>query len=192
MIPAALDDERNRLLTLLRNSSVRTGDFILSSGVHSSYYIDARLTTMSGTGQALIGRLGLALLDSVGWHPSAIGGLTLGADPIAHAIAHAAALAGRPLDAFSVRKEFKNHGTGRTIEGPLRDQSDVVIVEDIVTTAESVLRAIAAVSRTRSRVLGVLALVDREQGGTKRLEQEGYPLVAMYRIAELIETGARA
>src|SRR3954468_5036348 len=103
--------EREELANLLRERSLRTGDFILSSGVRSTYYIDGRLTTMSGHGQRLIGRVGLAELDGAGLSPDAVGGLTLGADPVAYAIAHAAAIAGRTLDAFTVRKQPKTHGT---------------------------------------------------------------------------------
>src|SRR5690606_19313538 len=119
--PLISGDDRTLLLELLRARSVRTGEFVLSSGATSSYYIDARLTTMSGSGQLLIGRLGLAAVDAQGWSPEYVGGLTLGADPVACAIAHAAASAGRSLDAFTVRKEPKEHGTGRLIEGNLRD-----------------------------------------------------------------------
>jgi orotate phosphoribosyltransferase len=95
-------DDRARLRELLRERSLQQGDFTLASGARSSYYIDARPTTMSGAGQRLIGRLGLAALDAAGWRPAAVGGLTLGADPVAYAIAHAAALDGRSLDAFTV------------------------------------------------------------------------------------------
>src|SRR5690606_8782741 len=117
--------------------SVRTGDFVLASGRRSDFYVDARRTTMSGEGQMRIGRLGLEAIDNAGWKPDAVGGLTLGADPVAYAIAHAAALAGRNLDAFTVRKQPKEHGTGRRIEGGFREGMDVVVVEDVVTTGES-------------------------------------------------------
>jgi orotate phosphoribosyltransferase len=179
-------EERDRLLGLLRDRSFRTGDFVLSSGARSPYYIDARLTTMSGVGQMLIGRTGLALLDEAGWRPSAVGGLTLGADPVACAIAHAAALAGRTLDAFTVRKQPKGHGTARRIEGPLRDDASVVVVEDVVTTGESALRAIDAVSEIGARVIGVLALVDREQGGREKLLERGFTLKSAFRTTDLL------
>jgi orotate phosphoribosyltransferase len=177
---------RERLLGLLRDRSVQTGDFELSSGARSPYYIDARLTTMSGIGQMLIGRTGLAMLDEAGWRPSAIGGLTLGADPVAYAIAHAAALAGRALDAFTVRKDPKGHGTGRRIEGPLADGATVVVVEDVVTTGASALNAIDAVSEVGARVLGVFALVDREQGGREKLLERGFSLVTPFRTSDLL------
>ncbi|NIP82906.1 MAG: orotate phosphoribosyltransferase, partial [Gemmatimonadetes bacterium] len=103
--------DRERLGELLRTRSIRRGDFVLSSGVRSTYYVDARVTTMSGLGQLLIGRVGLDALDAAGWAPACVGGLTLGADPVSYALAHAAARDGRELDAFTVRKESKSHGT---------------------------------------------------------------------------------
>lgn len=177
--------ERDQLRALLLERSVRFGEFILASGKRSSYYIDARLTTMSGQGQALIGRVGLQLLDELGWQPDALGGLTLGADPIAYAIAHAATLNGRTLDAFTVRKEAKAHGAGRLVEGGFEADMQVVIVEDVITTGESALRAVHAIREGGGRILGVLALVDREEGGRERIEQEGTAVAAMFRASEL-------
>ncbi|HEX6939242.1 MAG TPA: orotate phosphoribosyltransferase [Longimicrobiales bacterium] len=182
-------NDRDELRALLRERSVRRGDFVLASGARSSYYIDGRRTTMSGRGQLLIGRLGLATLDREGWRPAAVGGLTLGADPVAYAIAHAAALEGRTLDAFTVRKEPKAHGTGRRIEGSFTPGIDVVVVEDVVTTGESALRAIAAVEAEGGRVLGVLAVVDREEGGRERLAEAGHSLAALFTASELLAEG---
>lgn len=176
---------RDRLRRLLQERSVLRGDFVLSSGVRSTYYIDARLTTMSGLGQRLIGDLGLAVLDDAGWEPASIGGLTLGADPVAYAIAHAASRAGRELDAFTVRKNAKEHGTGRRIEGNFTPGTNVVIVEDVVTTGNSALRAVQALEEAGGRVLGVLAVVDREEQGRERLERAGYPLIALSTATEL-------
>lgn len=181
--------DRERLRTLLLERSVRRGDFVLASGARSSYYIDARRTTMSGEGQRLIGRLGLAALDDAGWRPAAVGGLTLGADPVAYAIAHAAALQRRALDGFTVRKEPKAHGTGRRIEGPFESGMAVVVVEDVVTTGESALRAIDAVGAEGGRVLGVVTVVDREEGGRARIREAGYDLVALFTAAELLDEG---
>lgn len=159
---------------------------MLASGKRSNYYIDARLTTMSGHGQLLIGRLGLAALDAAGWTPDAVGGLTLGADPIAYAIAHAAALAGRRLDAFTVRKEMKTHGAGKLIEGSFAAGMNIVIVEDVITTGESALRAARSVNEAGGVVQGVLALVDREEGGRERIEDAGYGVVSLERVSELL------
>ena len=179
--------DRDALRDLLRSRSLRRGEFILASGARSSYYIDARVTTMSGEGQLLIGRVGLDALDAAGWEPATVGGLTLGADPVAYAIAHAAAAAGRALDAFTVRKEAKGHGTGRRIEGGFLPDTDVVIVEDVVTTGESALRAIQVIEESGGRVLGVLAVVDREDAGRERLERAGYPLVSLFTASGLLE-----
>jgi orotate phosphoribosyltransferase len=178
---------RHELLELLRTRSLRRGEFVLASGARSNYYIDARLTSMSGAGQRLVGTLGLALLDERGWHPDLIGGLTLGADPVAYAIAHAAALAGRTLDAFTVRKEAKDHGAGRLIEGADVTARSVVIVEDTITTGGSALRAIQAVAEAGGQVLGVLALVDRGEGGTDRLSSAGYDVAALATARELLQ-----
>jgi orotate phosphoribosyltransferase len=181
-----MGNERETLRELLRARSVRTGDFVLASGARSSYYIDARLTTMSGSGQLLIGRRGLAEIDAQGWTPDAVGGLTLGADPVAYAIAHAAAVAGRAIDAFTVRKQAKEHGTGRLIEGNLRADSRVLIVEDVITSGESALRAIRAVQEAGAHVAGVLCVVDRQEGGRARIEADGHAVAALFTAADLL------
>ena len=181
-----MDADREALAALLRANSVRTGDFVLASGRRSSYYVDARRTTMSGRGQLLIGRVGLGALESTGWNPDAVGGLTLGADPVAYAIAHAAAAADKQLEAFTVRKEAKAHGAGRQVEGPVEPGVRVVVIEDVVTTGGSALRAIEALGAFGARVLGVLALVDREEGGREAIEASGHALVSLYRVSELI------
>lgn len=167
------------LRRLLLERSVRHGDFVLASGQHSSYYIDCRLTTMSAEGQVLIGRLGLAAISAAGWRPRAIGGLTMGADPVAYAIAGASWGTGMVIDAFSVRKEAKGHGTGQLIEGNLRAGDEVVIVEDVITSGGSARKAIAAVEGAGARVAGVLAVVDREQGGREALLQDGREVVSL-------------
>lgn len=181
-------DSLSELRALLRERSVKTGDFVLASGRRSTYYVDARLTTMSGRGQVLIGRLGLAAIDEAGWKPAVVGGLTLGADPIAYALAHAATLAGRTLDAFTVRKEAKGHGAGKLIEGGFVPGMSVVVVEDVITTGDSALRAAQAVRDAGGNVLGVLAVVDREEGGRERIESSGYRVCAMARVSELLHT----
>lgn len=176
---------RTRLINLLRERSLTRGDFVLASGKRSSYYIDARRTSMSGQGQALIGTLGLAALRDRGWTPCAVGGLTLGADPVAYAIAHAASLAGASLDAFTVRKQAKTHGTGRRIEGCFEAGDAVVVIEDVITTGRSALDAIAAVRTDGGQVLGVLAVVDREEGGRQAIEAAGFPVTVLVAVTEL-------
>jgi len=176
---------QQRLRELLRERSVSRGDFILASGRRSSFYIDARRTTMSGEGLAVIGALGLARLVARGWAPDLVGGLTLGADPVAYAIAAAARAQGRPLDAFTVRKQAKTHGTGRRVEGCFRPGAAVVVVEDVITTGHSAAEAIAAITAEGGRVLGVLAVVDREEGGRTTLEQAGHPVEVLVTATEL-------
>lgn len=174
---------------MLAERSARRGQFTLASGRTSTLYIDARLTTMSPDGLALIGIIGLEVLREEGWEPDAVGGLTLGADPISYAIAHASALAGgagaRLIRAFTVRKEAKQHGTGRLIEGPFRAGDRVVVIEDVITTGGSALRAVEALRQADARVLGVLALVDRQEGGREALEAEGLSVRALAVAADI-------
>lgn len=165
--------DHERLITLLASRSARRGQFTLASGRVSTLYIDARMTTMSPEGLPLIGRLGLAEIDAAGWRPQAIGGLTLGADPISYAISYASSETSTPLRAFTVRKATKSHGTGKLIEGPFDPSDRVVVTEDVITTGSSALKAVEAVRAAGASVLGVLALVDREEGGRETLEREG-------------------
>jgi orotate phosphoribosyltransferase len=130
-------------------------------------------------GLVLIGRLGLAALQTAGWHPRSVGGLTMGADPVAYAIAAASWAAGSAIDAFSVRKEAKGHGTGRQIEGNFQSGDQVVVIEDVITSGGSAERAIGAVTEAGGRVLGILAVVDREQGGREHLARLGYDVVSL-------------
>lgn len=180
-------DDRQALQALLRQRSLRRGEFTLASGAASSYYIDARTTTMCGRGQLLIGRLGLDALDRAGWAPDVIGGLTLGADPVAYAVAHAAARAGRALDAFTVRKQPKGHGTGRRIEGSFQEGMAVVVAEDVVTSGGSALEAVRVIEEAKGTVLGILAVVDRQEGGRETIQDAGYRLLSLFTAGELLE-----
>jgi orotate phosphoribosyltransferase len=140
---------------------------------------------MSAEGMVLIGRLGTAAIRRAGWQPRAIGGLTMGADPVAYAIAAASHGTDVQMDAFSVRKEAKSHGTGRGIEGNFGVGFEVVIVEDVITTGGSAKKAIQAVEDAGAKVLGVLAVVDRGEGGRAALEGEGREVVALMSAADL-------
>ena len=179
-----------RLLALLAERSVRRGTFTLASGRTSSVYVDARLTTMSPDGLATIGPLALARIAEAGLHPDSVGGLTLGADPVSYAIAYASALAGRPIRAFTVRKEAKAHGTGKLIEGPFASGDRVIVVEDVITTGGSALRAIETVRAANGTVIGVLAVVDREEGGRAAIEAAGVPVIALATAAEVLSKTA--
>jgi orotate phosphoribosyltransferase len=173
------------LRRLLLERSVRRGDFVLSSGQRSPYYIDCRLTTMSAKGMVLIGRMGWEAIRRMGWRPRAVGGLTMGADPVAYAIAAASRGTELEVDGFSVRKEAKGHGTGRLIEGNFGAGDSVVVIEDVITTGGSAVRAVDAVRREGGNVLGVLAVVDREEGGRQALEGQGMNVVALTTAREL-------
>lgn len=141
---------------------------------------------MSPDGLALIGPLGLQAIHDAGWAPDAVGGLTLGADPIACAISYASASGARPLRAFTVRKEPKTHGTGKLIEGPFREGDRVVVIEDTITTGSSARKAIDAVRAAGGVVEGVLALVDREEGGRETLESGGLEVRSLTRASEIV------
>jgi orotate phosphoribosyltransferase len=141
---------------------------------------------MSPDGLSLIGSLGLGLLDERGWDVDCIGGLTLGADPIAYAISYASACSPRPRRAFTVRKEPKKHGTAKLIEGPFVPGDRVAVVEDVITSGGSALRAIDAVQAEGGRVVGVLALVDREEGGREAIEARGIPVAALVRAHDIV------
>lgn len=185
------DSTLSQLVALLAERSATRGDFVLASGRRSSLYIDCRLTAMSPEGQLLIGRAGLADLRASGWTVDAVGGLTLGADPIAYAIAHASALAhergeGALVRAFTVRKEAKAHGTGKLIEGPFRAGDRVVVVEDVITTGGSALKAVDAIRQAGGEILGVLALVDREEGGREALQAAGLEVRALVTASQLL------
>jgi orotate phosphoribosyltransferase len=164
---------------LLISRSVKWGDFVLASGRRSNLYVDARLTTMSPDGMVLIGKLGLECIQSSGWNPDSIGGLTLGADPVAYAISHTSAGTDRALRAFTVRKEPKAHGTGRRIEGPFTQGDRVVVIEDVITTGKSALQAIDAIKAEGGNVIGVLSVVDRQEGGREIIEQHGYTVASL-------------
>jgi orotate phosphoribosyltransferase len=178
--------DKQRLVSLLAKRSARRGSFTLASGKQSSLYIDARLTTMSPDGLSLIGPLGLDAIRSAQWPADSVGGLTLGADPIAYAISYASAHTASPIRAFTVRKEAKAHGTGKLIEGPFAAGDRVVVVEDVITTGSSAARAVEAVRAAGATVLGVLALVDRDEGGRESLEAKGLSVVSLVSAAEIL------
>jgi len=178
-------DNMAALKQLLLERSVKRGSFVLASGKHSDIYVDARLTTMSPEGMLIIGKLGLTTILEHGWHPDSIGGLTMGADPVAFAISHTSALEGTPLRAFSVRKETKAHGTGNQIEGPFQKGDRVVVIEDVITTGKSALQAIDAIERLGGDILGVLSVVDRQDGGREAIGARGYEVIALTNMGDL-------
>ncbi len=178
---------RDQLKHLLLKRSVRFGSFTLSSGGSSTYYIDARRTTMSAEGQVLVGRVGYEIVSQSGLEPTHLGGLTMGADPISYAIAHRSHLEGHPLDGFSVRKEAKHHGTGNRIEGGLDPSSRCLVIEDTLTTGKSTLSAVEALREHGVTVVGVLALVDRSDNAEELFREIGLPLLSFFPVKELLE-----
>ncbi len=184
-----LEASRARLFTVLSERSFEEREVVLASGRRSNFYIDCKQTTLTAEGHLLVGRLLFAELvrAELGAAPFVgVGGLTLGADPMASAVSLTSALAGHPIPAFIVRKEAKGHGTGAWIEGikGLTPGGRVAILEDVVTTGGSAEKAI-----TRAREAGfvvdlVLALVDRQEGGREALEAQGVRLVSMFEKAD--------
>jgi orotate phosphoribosyltransferase len=183
--------EREELKALLLKKSVKTGDFTLASGKKSDLYVDCRVTTLDARGAVLVGtavrELVLGKVKELGLVPRAIGGLTLGADPLALSTAMVSSMAGDepPIQAFTVRKEPKGHGRGRRIEGNFVEGDLVVVVDDVITTGESTLKAIAAVEEEGGKVAFVCVLVDREEGGRAHIESKGYPVAAVFTRSQL-------
>jgi len=173
------------LVKLLRQRSLKFGDFTLSSGRRSPFYIDARLTTMSAAGLRAVGLAGCTAILEAGWEATLVGGLTLGADPVAYAIARESLEGERPMDAFTVRKQVKAHGTGRRIEGCFAAGARVIVVEDVITTGGSAIQAIEAVEQAGGEVAGVLAVVDRLEGGRAAIESAGYDVHALVTLRDL-------
>lgn len=179
-----MPDARNQLLAILRRKSVMYGDFTLASGKKSDFYCDARLTTLDPRGAICLGEAGWELVRSQaekqGITPAAIGGLTMGADPVALAIGIGAARAGVDLQVFSIRKQAKTHGRGKLIEGNFQSGNTVVIVDDTITTGGSTLEAIEKVRAEGGIVAFALVLVDRGEGGKEAIEATGVPVVAIF------------
>jgi orotate phosphoribosyltransferase len=188
----SLDTLRAELLALLRAKSVFYGDFTLSSGRKSNYYIDCRLTTLDGRGAWLIGQLMRALVRreerSRNLRIDAVGGLTLGADPVALATGMVSCQAGdaEPLRVFCVRKAPKGHGQTRLIEGNFKPGDTVAVVDDVVTSGDSTIAALNAVVKEGGRVAFAAVLVDRQEGGREKIEALGCPLLSLFQRDELL------
>jgi orotate phosphoribosyltransferase len=173
--------DRDDLLRVIKEKAVVHGDFVLSSGQRASWYIDLRRVLLSGRAAPLAGRVMLAATADLGY--DAVGGLTLGADPVAAAMLHAAAGQGQILDAFVVRKAEKTHGLQRRIEGPDVAGRRVLAVEDTSTTGASVLTAVDALQEAGAEVVGVAVIVER--GARDRVTQRGLPFRAAYDMGDL-------
>ncbi|GGC03386.1 orotate phosphoribosyltransferase [Cellulomonas carbonis] len=179
---------REQLRDLVRELAVVHGRVTLSSGKEADYYVDLRRVTLHHRAAPLVGHVLLDVMEEAGLGTAeidAVGGLTLGADPVATALLHAAAARGQDLDAFVVRKEGKAHGLQRRIEGPDVEGRRVVAVEDTSTTGGSVLTAVEALREAGAEVVGVAVIVDRGTGARERIEAEGLPYLAVYDLADL-------
>ncbi len=174
--------DRAALMDLVRRLALQLGDFTLASGKKSKYYLDCRKITLDSAGANLIADGMLELMG--GQLPDAVGGMAIGADPITGAIITVAGRSGRVLKGFIVRKEAKQHGTGRDIEGPVQPGQSAIIVEDVVTTGGSSLAAIQKAAAFGLKVRGVLAIIDRLEGGRETLAARGYDLKTLLTIRD--------
>lgn len=182
---------RGRLLAMLRELSVRRGDFLLVSGQRSNVYIDAKLTTCKAAAMPLVGRAFLETMRGRNWSPAAVGGMSVGADPIAAAVARESLEFGPHIDSFLVRKEPKKHGTQKFLEGiEITGPLDVVIVDDVCTTGGSTVQAIERAREAGLHVLGAICLVDREMGAQQAIE-EGLrcPFDRIFTLREVLGEG---
>jgi orotate phosphoribosyltransferase len=174
--------DRQQLIHLVRQLGLKLGDFTLASGKKSSYYLDCRKVTLDSQGANLIAHGMLELLGEK--LPDAVGGMAIGADPITAAIITTAGAQSRKLKGFIVRKEAKQHGTGKDVEGPVNPGESCYIVEDVVTTGGSSLAAIEKVEAFGMKVLGVLAIIDRLEGGAEAFASRGYTLRTLLTIRD--------
>ncbi|HCQ81027.1 MAG TPA: orotate phosphoribosyltransferase [Verrucomicrobiales bacterium] len=181
---------KDNLKKMLLEKSVRTGDFTLASGKKSDLYVDCRLTALDNRGASWIGEVGWSLvkqrIESENLVVDAIGGMTMGADPISLVVGMASAGDEKALQVFNIRKEPKAHGRGRQIEGNFKEGDKVVVVDDVITTGGSTLKAIEAIRAAGGEVVFCLVLVDREEGGRAAIESEGIPVVSIFTRNELL------
>lgn len=175
---------RDELLKLLVTHALKKGDFTLASGAKSTYYINGKQCSLDARGSYLIARIMLAMIaDDI---PNAVGGLSLGADPIVGSMLALAGMEDLALKGFMVRKEQKDHGTKSLVEGPVSEGDRVVIVEDVITTGGSSMKAIRAVEEMGCTVSKVIVVVDRQQGARENLAKEGYHLESIFTVDELL------
>lgn len=175
---------QQELKRLILEKALERGEFVLASGKRSNYYIDLRKLTLDPEGVSIISKLLLERARELG--AEAVGGPTLGADPICGALALLSKLEGKPLQTFIVRKEAKAHGTEKLVEGPLLSGKRVVVIDDVATTGNSLLKSIRAVRELGCEVVGALVVVDREEGASELLAKEGVRLESLVKVSELL------
>lgn len=184
-----MDKKKERLLELIKKEAFSLRPVVLSSGKKSNYYVDCRMITLHPEGATLVAEIFFDMLD--GRDFDALGGLTMGADPIAGAFAVVSFQHNKPKQGFIVRKEQKKHGTQKLVEGPLKSGSKVVVVDDVATTGDSLLAAIDAVEAFGCIVVGVLVVVDRMEGAKEKLAGRGYILESIFTIEDLMGNGPK-
>ncbi|MGQ9609171.1 MAG: orotate phosphoribosyltransferase [bacterium] len=180
----SIKDYEKRLLELIKNHALMIGKFILSSGKESNYYLDERMVTLSGEGAYLTAKIILDMLKNIEF--DAIGGMTLAADPIIGAVIAISYANGKPVNGFIVRKEPKGHGTGKQIEGPISKGLKVVIVDGTMTTGASIIKSIEAVENEGCKVVKVITLIDRQEGGREALKNKGYDFDTIFTKDDLL------
>jgi orotate phosphoribosyltransferase len=176
--------DREPLRRMLLERSMRFGEFVLSSGITSNYYIDVRKTSLHPQGLQWISRLFWELLEPEG--VTAVGGLTLGADPLVAGLMLHSLQVGRPLDGFLVRRGAKDHGTLAQVEGNLAGHKRVAVLDDLITSGESALVAVEAVESYRAQVVRIVTVVDRNQGAAQIFQQRGYPFTPLFTVNDLM------
>lgn len=169
---------------LLELSVIKDREFTLASGKKSNFYVDARITTLHPEGAFLIGKLFLDMLEGI--EVNSIGGYSIGADPIVSSISVRSFIEKKPIPAFIIRKQEKTYGTGKIIEGNFKKGDKVIIFDDVVTSGGSILKGAAEVEKAGGSVIGVMAIIDREEGGREMIETAGYPFSSIFTKRDLL------
>ncbi len=180
--------EKEKLKRMIRERALKVAEkpvFRLASGKMSRFYVDLKTVTFDPEGNYLVGKLMFSMIKE--FRPDLVGGLTLGADPIAYAVSFVSLQEGEPIRPIVVRKEPKDHGTRRQVEGLFKEGERVAVVEDVITTGGSSLKAVKACRSAGLEVVGVFSVVDREEGGRETLEREGVRLFSLFKLSELLQ-----
>lgn len=175
--------DREALVALVRHKALKFGDFTLASGKKASYYLDGKQVTLDPTGSRLVAE-GILDMLAEGKMPAAVGGMSIGADPITSAVVTMSAVRNTPVRGFMVRKESKGHGTNQYIEGPVKPGDEVVVVEDVVTTGGSSLTAIERIEAFGMKVIGVITIIDRMEGGANAFTKRGYKFSSLLTVRD--------
>ena len=186
MLNVSIPEAKKRLFEILKKEAFFKGDFTLSSGKKSSYYLDARLVTLSAEGAFLCGKLIRAAVAAKA--PTAIGGPTLGADPMVGAVGAVSFLEGAPVKTFIIRKEAKGHGKGRMVEGPeLKADDRIVVIDDVATTGKAFIHSIDALAQDGLKPVACACIIDRQDGAREALAARGVELVSLFTAAEFLK-----